>query len=279
MIPVQYRNPSLIVGAVISVVLIAIALFAPLIITHPIDQMDMANRLQGPTAAHWLGTDNFGRDLWSRLALGARQSMGVALVAVVLSLTIGTTVGLIAGYFGGWVDTALTALTDLFLGFPAMILAMAVVAIMGPGTMNLIVAMTLVFWTEYARVIRASTLSLRSRSYVDAARTAGASHLRILWREILPNAVGPIIVLATLGFGNAIITESALSFLGFGVAPPAPSWGGTLAYGTRFLTDAPWLSFASGLTIMLACLGFNLLGDGLRDLLDPRNRARLVQDH
>ena len=274
MLPPHLRNPSLVTGFIITATLILIAIFAPLLATHGIEQMDMPNRLQGPSAAHWLGTDNFGRDLWSRLALGARQSMGVATAAVTLAVIIGTVVGLVAGYFGGWVDMLLMRITDMFLGFPALILAMAVVAIIGPGTVNLIIAMAVVFWTEYARVIRASTLSLRSRPFIDAARSAGASNTRIIFREILPNTLGPIIVLATLGFGTAIITESALSFLGFGVRPPAPSWGGTLAYGTRFLSESPWLSFASGLVIMLACLGFNLLGDGLRDLLDPRNRLR-----
>ncbi|MCW5720989.1 MAG: ABC transporter permease [Devosia sp.] len=268
------RNPSLLIGGVIVLTLGVIAILAPALATHGVEQMDMANRLQGPSAAHWLGTDNFGRDLWTRLAYGAQLSLGVSALAVSLSVLLGTTIGLVAGYFGGWVDMVLMRITDIFLGFPALILAMAVVAVIGPGTPNLVAAMVLVFWTEYARVIRATTLSLRSRAYVDAALTGGASHLKILFREILPNAQGPIIVLATLGFGTAIITESALSFLGFGVRPPAPTWGGTLAYGTRFLSQSPWLSFASGLTIMLACLGFNLLGDGLRDMLDPRSRLR-----
>ncbi|MGI6853603.1 ABC transporter permease [Mesorhizobium sp. 1B3] len=268
------RNPSLLVGFVITLTLALIAVLAPLLATHGVEQMDMVNRLQGPSAAHWLGTDNFGRDVWTRLAYGARLSMGVAAAAVAFSVLLGTIVGLVAGYFGGWVDMILMRITDIFLGFPALILAMAVVAIIGPGTVNLVIAMVLVFWTEYARVIRATTLSLRKRPYIDAARTGGASHLNIIFREILPNAYGPIIVLATLGFGTAIITESALSFLGFGVRPPAPTWGGTLSYGTRFLSQSPWLSFASGLTIMLACLGFNLLGDGLRDMLDPRGRQR-----
>lgn len=272
------RNPSLLVGSAITLALALVAIFAPLVATHGLEQMDMINRLQGPSAAHWLGTDNFGRDLWTRLAYGARLSLGVGVSAVALSVLLGTVVGLVAGYFGGWVDMVLMRVTDIFLGFPALILAMAVVAIIGPGTVNLIIAMALVFWTEYARVIRATTLSLRKRPYVDAARTGGASHARIIFREILPNAYGPIIVLATLGIGTAIITESALSFLGFGVRPPAPTWGGALAYGTRFLSQSPWLSFVSGLTIMLACLGFNLLGDGLRDLLDPRGRVRVAGD-
>jgi len=264
------RNPSLWVGACLTLAFVLMALFAPLLATHGVEQMDMMNRLQGPGQAHWLGTDNFGRDLWTRLVFGARLSLGVALAAVSFSVMLGTVIGLVAGYFGGWIDMLLMRITDMFLGFPALILAMAVVAIMGPSTVNLIIAMVLVFWTEYARTIRATTLSLRQRAWVDAARSSGASHAYVIFREILPNAWGPIIVLATLGLGTAIITESAMSFLGFGIRPPAPTWGGTLSYGTRFLSQSPWLSFVSGLTIMLACLGFNLLGDGLRDVLDPR---------
>lgn len=274
MIRLLLRNPSLATGLVITLAMVFIALFAPLITTHGVEQMDMANRLKGPMAGHWLGTDNFGRDLWTRLAYGSRISLSVAFAAVTLSVMLGTVVGLVAGYFGGWVDQILMRLTDIFLGFPALVLALAVVAILGPGLVNVTIAMVVVFWTEYARVIRGTTLSLRERPYVDAARTMGASHFRIIFREILPNAVGPIIVLGTLGLGTAIITESALSFLGFGVPPPAPSWGWTLSYGTRFLRGDPWLSIASGLAIMITCLGFNLLGDGLRDVFDPRERSR-----
>ena len=171
-------------------------------------------------------------------------------------------------------DAVLMRLTDIFLGFPALILALALVAVLGPGPVNVVVALVVVFWTDYARVVRATTLMLREMPYVAAAQTLGASHRWILTREILPNAIGPIIVLATLGFGTAIIAESALSFLGFGVPPPAPSWGWTLAYGSRFLRTAPWLSTMAGLTIMIAVLGFNLLGDGLRDMLDPRELNR-----
>lgn len=268
------RNPSLLFGSIITVTMIAIAVFAPLVTTHGLEQMDMANRLRGPMAGHWLGTDNFGRDLWTRLAYGARISLTVAFAAVFFSVIIGTVVGLVAGYFGGWVDQTLMRITDIFLGFPALILALAVVAILGPGLINVTIAMVVVQWTDFARVIRGTTLSLRSRPYVDAARTLGASHTRIIFREILPNAMGPIVVLATLGFGTAVISESALSFLGFGVQPPAPTWGWTLSYGTRFLRTDPWLSIAAGLAIMITCLGFNLLGDGLRDLLDPRERGR-----
>lgn len=268
------RSPSLAIGAALTFAFILIAILAPLIAIYPVDQMDMANRLAGPSAKHWLGTDNFGRDLWARLVIGARISLGVAFASVLLSAIVGTAVGLVAGYFGGWIDLALMRLTDIFLGFPALILALALVAVLGPGPVNVVVALVVVFWTDYARVVRATTLMLREMPYVAAAQTLGASHRWILTREILPNAIGPIIVLATLGFGTAIIAESALSFLGFGVPPPAPSWGWTLAYGSRFLRTAPWLSTMAGLTIMIAVLGFNLLGDGLRDMLDPRELNR-----
>jgi peptide/nickel transport system permease protein len=165
-------------------------------------------------------------------------------------------------------------ITDIFLGFPPLVLALAIVAVMGPGIANISFAIIIVTWTEYARVVRATTLVLREQNYVQAARALGASPARILFREVLPNAFGPIIVLASLGLGTAIISESALSFLGFGLPPPTPTWGWTLAYGTRFIRDEPWLSIISGATIMITVLGFNLLGDGLRDILDPRQLSR-----
>jgi peptide/nickel transport system permease protein len=163
---------------------------------------------------------------------------------------------------------------DIFLGFPAIVLSLAIVAVLGPGVVNVAIAIIVVTWTDYARVVRASTLVLREQNYVMAAKAFGASHARILFREILPNALGPIIVLASLGLGTAVIAESALSFLGFGLPPPTPTWGWTLAYGTRFIRDQPWLSIVSGATIMITVLGFNLLGDGLRDALDPRHLSR-----
>ncbi|MFI5015273.1 MAG: ABC transporter permease [Hyphomicrobiales bacterium] len=268
------RNASLLVGAAITLAILLAAVFAPLLATHGVEQMDMANRFGWPSSRHWLGSDNFGRDLWTRLIFGARVSLTVAVLSVALAASIGTTVGLAAGYFGGWVDLLLMRITDVFLGFPALILALAVIAVLGPGMLNVALALIVVFWTEYARVVRATTLVLREQAYVQAARALGASPLRILFREILPNTAGPIIVLATLGLGSAIISESALSFLGFGVPPPQPSWGWTLAYGTKFMRTEPWLSIISGLAIMFTVLGFNLLGDGLRDILDPRQLSR-----
>jgi peptide/nickel transport system permease protein len=270
----RWQNPSLVLGALISLAIVLCAIFAPAIATHGVEQMDMRNRLAGPSLQHWLGTDNFGRDLWSRLVFGARISLGIALLSVSAAATIGATVGLLTGYFGGWTDHILMRITDIFLGFPAIVLSLAIVAVLGPGVVNVAIAIIVVTWTDYARVVRASTLVLREQNYVMAAKAFGASHARILLREILPNALGPIIVLASLGLGTAVIAESALSFLGFGLPPPTPTWGWTLAYGTRFIRDQPWLSIVSGAAIMITVLGFNLLGDGLRDALDPKHLSR-----
>jgi len=261
-------------GALISIAIVLCAIFAPAIATHGVEQIDMRNRFAGPGLQHWLGTDNFGRDLWSRLVFGARISLGIALLSVSAAAAIGATVGLLTGYFGGWTDHILMRVADIFLGFPAIVLSLAIVAVLGPGVVNVAIAIIVVTWTDYARVVRASTLVLREQNYVMAAKGFGASHARVLFREILPNALGPIIVLASLGLGTAVIAESALSFLGFGLPPPTPTWGWTLAYGTRFIRDQPWLSIVSGATIMITVLGFNLLGDGLRDALDPRHLAR-----
>ncbi|MBK1794091.1 ABC transporter permease [Devosia sp. WQ 349] len=273
-LPKALKNTSLVVGAIITLSIVLLAIFADFFATHAVEQMDMKNRFSTPTAAHILGTDNFGRDLWSRLIYGARISLTIAVISVTASALIGTVVGLVAGYFGGWVDQLLMRITDIFLGFPAIVLALAIVAVLGPGVFNVALAIIVVAWTEYARVVRSTTLVLREQNYVQAARALGAGPVRIIFKEILPNALGPIIVLASLGLGTAIISESALSFLGFGLPPPEPTWGWTLAYGTRFMRDAPWLSIISGLTIMVTVLGFNLLGDGLRDILDPRQLSR-----
>lgn len=273
-IPKILRNSSLVLGALITLFIVICALFAPYLATHGANEMDMRNRFAGPSLQHWLGTDNFGRDLWSRLVFGARVSLSIGLISVGGAALIGTTVGLFAGYLRGWVDLLLMRITDVFLGFPAIVLALALIAVLGPGIFNISLALIAVFWTEYARVVRSTTLVLREQNYVQAAKALGASPLRIIFREILPNTLGPIIVLASLGLGTAIIAESALSFLGFGLPPPTPTWGWTLAYGTRFIRDEPWLSIISGATIMITVLGFNLFGDGLRDILDPRQLTR-----
>ncbi len=268
------RHPSLIIGAAIVLAMLAVAVFAPWLTRYDPEQMDMANRLSGPNAQHILGTDNFGRDLWTRVAFGARVSLAIGLVSVSVAATIGSLVGLAAGYYRGWVDLLLMRIVDLFLGFPPIILALALIAVLGSGPINVGIALVAVFWTQYARVVRALTLVESEREYVVAARAIGLSSVRILLRQILPNAIGPVIVLATLGIGTAVIAESGLAFLGFGVQPPTPSWGWTLAYGMRFLRTDAWLSTVPGLFIMVTVLGFNLFGDGLRDLLDPKAVSR-----
>jgi peptide/nickel transport system permease protein len=267
-------NPSLLVGAAISLTVLAVAVLAPWITWWPADQMDMTHRFAGPSVQHLLGTDNFGRDLWTRIALGARISLTISLCSVALAVLIGGTLGIVAGYFGGWSDLLLMRLVDVFLGFPSLLLGLGLLAVLGPGWRNTTIALVAAFWAEYARVARASVLALRDAEFVVAARAVGGTHLYVLRRAVLPNALGPIIVLATLGLGTAVVAESGLSFLGFGVPPPAPTWGWTLAYGTRYLRAAPWMATVVGLAIMTTVLGFNLLGDGLRDWLDPRGASR-----
>jgi len=252
---------------------ICVAAVAPTVVTRADpEQVDILSRLAPPSERHPLGTDHIGRDLLSRLVHGARASLLVAVASVSGAAGIGVVVGLLAGYYGQWVDGAAMRLVDTFLAFPAILLALALVAALGTGLTSVIVALVLVFWTQYARVVRAVTLAEKEKAYVEAARAIGAGDLRILVRHILPAVLSPVIILATLGMGTAVVAESTLSFLGMGVQPPAPSWGWTLAFGTRYLRDAPHLATFSGLAIMATVLGFNLAGDGIRDLLDPKFR-------
>lgn len=261
-------------GGLLVVLVLTVSVFAPWLAGHAPEQMDMEARLSSPSAAHWLGTDNFGRDLWARIAFGSRISLTIALTSVTAALVLGTLVGLASGYFGGLLDQALMRIADLFLAFPPFILVLALVAVLGPGVSIVTLALTAISWTEYARLVRAITLSEARRDYVTAARSLGATHANLMFRQVLPRAFGPLSVVATLGIGTAIVTESGLSFLGFGVEPPAPTWGWTLAYGMRYLRSHMWLSTAPGLAILVTVLGFNLLGDGLRDRLDPRGLVR-----
>ena len=268
---------SLVVGGAIVLAILLFALLGPFLSGYSVEGMDMRSRFATPTIEHWLGTDNFGRDLFTRMSVGARVSVSIAIMSVGLAVLVGATVGLVCGYLGGWVDLVVMRVVDVFLGFPPIVLALAIVAALGPGVVNLTISLAAVFWTEYARVVRSVTLAQREMDYVTAAVALGASSSRIVFLEILPNAIGPVIVLATLGLGTAIIAESGLSFLGFGVEPPTPTWGWTLAYGTRYLRSDPWLSTVAGLAIMVTVLGFNLFGDGLRDILDPRGVAQRIR--
>lgn len=260
-------------AAVLAVILLAAV--TPVVFTRGNPELaDIMARLAPPSRAHPLGTDNIGRDLLTRLVYGSRISLLVAVISVGGAVLIGVTLGLLAGYYGRWAEVVIMRIVDVFLAFPAILLALALVAVLGAGITSVITALVLVFWTQYARVVRAATLAEKEKAYVEAARATGAGDGHILFRHILPNVLSPVIILATLGMGTAVVAESTLSFLGMGVQPPAPSWGWTLSFGTRYLRDAPHIATFSGLAIMATVLGFNLLGDGIRDLLDPKFRPQ-----
>lgn len=266
-------NRAALLGLVIIVVLVVAAILAPLLAPYNPYAVALDLRLEPPNRAHLLGTDELGRDILSRLLYGARVSLWVGFVTVALSGVIGVTGGVVAGYLGGYWDALIMRLVDVFLAFPVIVLAIAIVAVRGPGLTNVLIALALVYWTTYARVARSIVLTLREEEYTWAARTLGASSARIMIRHLLPNAVAPLIVLASLGMGNAIVAEAALSFLGLGIQPPEASWGSMLNMGMGFLRDASFLSTTPGLAIFVTVLGFNLLGDGVRDALDPRLRT------
>jgi peptide/nickel transport system permease protein len=266
-----------IIGFVIVGVLVVVALAAPLIATHDVGATDLLHRYDAPSAAHWLGTDATGRDVFSRVIYGARISLRVGLIVVIVSALVGTIVGALAGYYGGWVDRIVAGyLFNVILAFPGLLLAIAMVAFLGAGINKLIFALSVIGWVGYARVIRAQVLKVREYDFVQAARALGASDARLLFRHILPNAVQPLIVQASLGMAGAVLAEATLSFLGLGVPPPSPSWGVMLeeARDLSTLQAAPHALIVPGVAIALAVLAFNFIGDGLRDYLDPRQRNR-----
>jgi len=269
------RSKAVLIGGIIVLAVMVAAILAPLLSTHDPYEMNVRERLLDPLeGGHLLGTDQFGRDLFTRILYGARVSLEVGIVSVSLALVIGVTLGLISGYYGGWIDTVIMRFVDIVLSFPVLLLAIAFVAALGPGIENVIIALALVYWTSYARLVRATVLSIKEEEYVQAARTIGSSDFRIIVYNILPNCLAPIIVVATLGLGQAIVAEATLSFLGLGIQPPESSWGWTLAFGMKFLQDAPHLSIYPGVAIMRTVLGFNLLGDGIRDLTDTKLKRK-----
>lgn len=269
------RSKAVLIGGIIVLAVVLAAILAPLLSTHDPYEMNVKERLLDPLeGGHLLGTDQFGRDLYTRILYGAQVSLEVGIVSVSLALVIGVTLGLISGYYGGWIDTVIMRFVDIVLSFPVLLLAIAFVAALGPGIENVIIALALVYWTSYARLVRATVLSIKEEEYVQAARTIGSSDFRIIVYNILPNCMAPIIVVATLGLGQAIVAEATLSFLGLGIQPPESSWGWTLAFGMKFLQDAPHLSIYPGVAIMLTVLGFNLLGDGIRDLTDTKLKQK-----
>lgn len=271
--PALLRSPLTVAGLVLIVVFSLSALLASVLApANPLDQK-LSQRLKPPSPAHWLGTDQLGRDVLSRLLFGARISLTVGLVVVGTAGTFGTLVGLVAGYTGGLVDEALMRVTDVFLAFPALILAMAIAGALGPSLNNAMIAIAVVTWPVYARLVRGQVLSLREREFVEAARGLGASTPRILWRHILPNTLAPILVQASFDMGGAILSAAGLSFIGFGTQPPTPEWGVMISDGRKYVSTQSWLSLFPGLAILLTVAAFNLIGDGLRDSLDPRLRG------
>lgn len=266
------RNVFLIVGLTICVLIALIALAAPLLAPFDPIRPDVPSALEASSRSHPFGTDALGRDLFSRVLYGARVSYLSAVLATLVGCILGSAVGLAAGFIGGAIDNVLMRIMDALSAFPALVLAIAIVATLGAGTAQTIAAIAIVAIPRYARVMRAQTLSQRNRDFVLAARVAGATPLRIAGRHILPNTLGIVIVLASTSAGFAVLTEASLSFLGLGTRPPTPSWGGMLKDGVQFLQQASWLAIFPGIAISVLVLGFNLLGDGVRDLLDPRTR-------
>jgi peptide/nickel transport system permease protein len=263
-------NPLNVVAIVLIAALAACALLAPLLAPYDPLLQDLGSRLRPPSREHWLGTDSLGRDIASRLLYGARISLVIGVVVVASAGVFGTIVGLVAGYAGGLVDEALMRLTEVFLAFPALILAMAIAGALGPSLTNAIIAIAAVTWAVYARLVRGQVLSLRRREFVEAARAIGASRVRILRLHLLPNAFAPLMIQASFDMGSSIIAAAGLSFIGFGAQPPTPEWGVMISEGRNFISTQPWLSLFPGLAILIAVGSFNLLGDGLRDAFDPR---------
>ncbi len=263
------RRMNLWAGAVILAALVAAAVLAPVLpLQGPFDQR-LEERLTPPAPGSWLGRDSKGRDLLSRVAHGARISLVVGLVVVGISAAVGLLIGALSGYLGGYVDESLMRLTDVFLAFPGILLAFALMAILGPGLQNVILALCIMGWVGYARLVRAQVLALKEEDFVAAARSLGGGTFRVILRHLLPNVLGPVLVQTTFGIASAILAEAGLSFLGLGTQPPTPSWGTLLKEGHLRLFEAPHLSIFPGLAIMFTVFGFNLLGDGLRDILDP----------
>ncbi|WP_028032737.1 ABC transporter permease [Chelativorans sp. J32] len=268
---------NLVLGGTLCLIVIVAAVLAPwLTPLSPVMDADLMNAELPPSAEFWFGTDAQGRDVFTRILYGARVSLTVGIGSQLINTTIGLILGISAGYFGGWWDDLVNGLTNLMLSVPSLIFALAIMAVLGPGLSSLLIALGLTNWSWTCRIARSSTLSLKSQSYVQAAKTLGYSDFRIMLTQILPNIVGPVLVIATLGMGDAILAEAALSFLGLGIQPPQPSWGNMLTDARELIAIAPWVAIFPGLAIFMTVLGLNLFGDGLRDWLDPHMRTRPV---
>ena len=267
----QFHKQRLgLIGGGVLCMLLLMALLAPVLAPYDPLAQDLYQRLQPPSTDHWFGTDDFGRDILSRIVYGSRISLRIGLIAISLALTGGTLFGLVAGYRGGMVDMLIMRSMDLILAFPSILLAIAIVAVIGPGIENAILAVSIVLVPQVARLVRSSVLTVREATYVEAARALGATESRLLFYSILPNCTAPLIVQTTLGMGTAILDAAGLSFLGLGAQPPVPEWGAMLSGGRELLLRAPWVMTFPGLAIFAVVLGLNLFGDGLRDALDPK---------
>jgi peptide/nickel transport system permease protein len=266
------RNPLTLIGLLLVLLLVVVAVLAPVIAPHDPLAQNAGGSLEGPSWAHPFGTDETGRDIFSRVLYGAAISLRIGILAVLAIMLVGVPLGLVAGSVGGWVDGLIMRLADIFLAFPTLVLALAIATSLGGGMQNVIVAVAIAGWPWYARLIRGAVLTIRGEAYIDAARLAGASWLRIVWRHILPNSFGPIIVQASQDMGYTILLAASLGFLGIGVKIPTPEWGTMINDGRDVFLDAWWVSVFPGLAIVVAVLAFNLLGDGLRDIFDPRAR-------
>ncbi len=266
------RNRAAIAGGVIVLLFVAVALLAPLIAPYPPNEGDLTLRLQSPTREHLLGTDPLGRDLLSRVIYGARISLQIQVVAVAIAMLIGTLLGMVGGYYGGRLDNVIMRLMDILLAFPGIFLAIAIIAVLGPGLVNLMFAAGIYSIPQFARIVRGSVLTLKEKEFIEAARAVGENDFNLLFRYLLPNSMAPIIIQTSLRMATVLLTASGLSFLGLGVQPPTPEWGAMLSNARAYLITAPHVATVPGLAIMLVVMGFNLFGDGLRDSLDPRLR-------
>ncbi len=264
------RNRLALLGLAIVLGLIVVAILAPLLATESPIEPNLRERLRPISLTHWFGTDELGRDIYSRIVYGARLTLYVVALVAIIAAPVGLLVGTTAGYFGGWLDTVLMRITDIFLAFPRLILALAFVAALGPGIENAIIAIAITAWPPYARIARAETLSVRGAEFIDAVRLQGASGARIIWSHVVPLCTGSVIVRVTLDMAGIILTAAGLGFLGLGAQPPLPEWGAMIASGRQFLLDQWWVATIPGIAIFVVSLGFNLLGDGLRDVLDPK---------
>ena len=272
---VFFGRPVVIVGFSIILLLILIAIFAPLIAPYDPYQQNLAIALQHPSAHHWLGTDEFGRDILSRVIYGSRVSLEVGIIAILVASAIGVTLGSLSGYFGGWLDMVIMRIIDSMMAIPSLVLALVFAAVMGGGLRNIMIAVGVSLVPTYARLMRSQVLAAKQIDYITAAHSIGGSDLRIIIKHILPNCLSPLIVLVTMNLGTAILSEAGLSFIGVGIPPPGAAWGSMVNSGYTFLLTNPVMSIAPGLCIMLVVLSFNMVGDGLRDALDPRLRGTL----